>query len=273
MKILFATKRPYLPQMTGGAQSSMHELALELGARRHSVCVLAGLTGEGWLGIRNRFRLKLGNRRAVIDRAFGYDVHRAWFPETAVAEVTATVKPDVVVVHSGAPVTMANAFLECKVPTVVYLRDVEIEQFGGDPSELRGCALIANSQFTATWFNERYGLQASVVYPLFRPERYRTESDRTHVVFINPHPFKGSDIAIAVAKACPDIPFLFVESWTLGPTDRQALMQKIDPLDNVTMIPRTNDMRQVYGKARLVLAPSKWEEAYGRVATEAHCHR
>ncbi|ULB12441.1 glycosyltransferase (plasmid) [Cereibacter azotoformans] len=32
---------------------------------------------------------------------------------------------------------------------------------------------------------------------------------------------------------------------------------------------RTADMKAVYDKARLVLAPSLWQEAWGRVATEA----
>ena len=34
---------------------------------------------------------------------------------------------------------------------------------------------------------------------------------------------------------------------------------------------RTSDMKTVYGRTRILLAPSKWEEAWGRVASEAHC--
>ena len=30
-------------------------------------------------------------------------------------------------------------------------------------------------------------------------------------------------------------------------------------------------MKTVYGRTRILLAPSKWEEAWGRVASEAHC--
>ncbi len=269
MKIVFATRHPYLPQIAGGAQSSMHELALELAARNHSVSVLAGLTGKGWLGLRGRLRLKFGRARAVPDRAVGYDVYRAWHPETAVAELAARMKPDVAFVQSGFPVTMANAFLECGIPAAVYLRNVEADQFGGPPSDLRNCTLIANSEFTAGWHAEQYGLQSSVVYPLVRSERYRTESARTHVVFINPHPLKGRDIAIEVARACPDIPFLFVEAWTLAGVERAELTRRIEGIGNVTLVPSTSDMRQIYGRARLVLVPSQWEEAYGRVATEA----
>ncbi|TIW59462.1 MAG: glycosyltransferase, partial [Mesorhizobium sp.] len=34
---------------------------------------------------------------------------------------------------------------------------------------------------------------------------------------------------------------------------------------------RTSDMKTVYGRTKILLAPSKWEEAWGRVASEAHC--
>jgi glycosyltransferase involved in cell wall biosynthesis len=60
-----------------------------------------------------------------------------------------------------------------------------------------------------------------------------------------------------------------VESWTLSPEDRQKLMQKLATLPNVTLYPPQNNMRAVYGKCKILLAPSTYEEAYGRVATEA----
>ena len=247
----------------------MNELALELGTRGHVVSVIAGLTGNGWLGIRGRLLLKMRAGAAVRDRSVGYDVYRAWFPEEAVAEVTARFAPDVAVVHSGAPVIMSNALRSCRVPTVGYLRNVEVDRSDGDPSQLRDLALISNSQFTADWYAARYALRSEVVHPLFQAERYRTKSAQTHVVFINPHPLKGRDTAIAIAQACPEIPFLFVEAWTLGMADREALARQIDQLHNVTLLPRTNDMRQIYRRARVVLVPSQWEEAFGRVVAEA----
>jgi glycosyltransferase involved in cell wall biosynthesis len=38
---------------------------------------------------------------------------------------------------------------------------------------------------------------------------------------------------------------------------------------NVEWGARVADMREVYGRARFVLAPSAWEEPWGRIATEA----
>ncbi len=46
-------------------------------------------------------------------------------------------------------------------------------------------------------------------------------------------------------------------------------MHKLSALSNVSFLASQKDMRKVYGKCKLLLAPSLWEEAYGRVVTEA----
>ena len=74
-----------------------------------------------------------------------------------------------------------------------------------------------------------------------------------------------------IAGACPEIPFLFVESWKLEDDHRARIEATIAPLGNVTLENRTSDMKTVYGRTKILLAPSKWEEAWGRVASEAHC--
>lgn len=267
MRILLATAHPHIPQIAGGAQSSTHELAREFAARGHDLAVLAGLTGEGWLGMRARVALKLTRRAAMRDDELGYPTYRSWFPWEAVGQLKAAFAPDVAFVQSGFPVRMAQAFEAAGVPTAVYLRNVEADDIGGDPRDLKAGRFIANSRFTAETHKARYGIDSAVIYPLVQAENYRTVSDRSHVVFINPHPLKGLDVALGVAAACPDIPFLFVETWT-NAVERPALLASLPA--NVTLIPRTRDMREVYGKARIVLAPSRWEEAFGRVAAEAH---
>jgi glycosyltransferase involved in cell wall biosynthesis len=39
---------------------------------------------------------------------------------------------------------------------------------------------------------------------------------------------------------------------------------------NIVLHPPTDDMRSMYANTRVLLVPSKWEETWGRVATEAH---
>jgi glycosyltransferase involved in cell wall biosynthesis len=103
------------------------------------------------------------------------------------------------------------------VPVILYFRNVEMEELGGDPATVGASACIANSRFTARSYRNAFGLHATVIPPTIDARRYRVASDGSAVVFINPVAEKGLDRAIAIAAQCPDIPFLFVESWRLSP--------------------------------------------------------
>lgn len=269
MRILFGSAHPYLPQMYGGAQSSAHELVVRLRARGHTVGVLAGLTGEGWLGLRGRLLLKLRRRGYVRDDGLGYPVFRAWFAQDAARQVVSDFKADVAIFQSRLPVSLAQSIDHRTTRTFIYLRNVESEDLGGSLAGLSNTGFIANSNFTARRFAETQGVSADVIYPMIEAEKYRVTTTRENVTFINPHPNKGVDVALRIAEACPDIPFVFVRGWGLTPTQEAHLQDNLDRLPNVTLQPSTDDMRSVYKKARIVLAPSQWEEAFGRIAAEA----
>lgn len=268
MKILLANAHPFLPQMTGGAQSSMHDLACEFRRRGHDVGVLGGLTKAGWTGLKSRVELKTRGRVFAVDRALGYPVYRAWHPWEVVAEVARHMKADVVVPQSMYPVRFAHALLGEPTRVVIYLRNVEPDDLGGDLQSLTGVSYVANSRFTSKRCEELFGVVSEVVYPLIRKENYVTPTSRENVTFINPHPRKGLEIALGLAERCPDIPFVFVLSWMADEAQRAKLQDRITGLPNITLTPPTSDMKSVYGKAKIVIAPSQWEEAFGRVGVE-----
>lgn len=270
MKVLFATGHGYMPQRVGGSETSSHELILALQERGHRCAVLAHLQGNGWLALRNRVVMKLARRPLVADSLPGYRVQRAWYPDRHVQTAVARERPDVVLVQAGAPIAMAKAFQATGVSTVVYLRDVEFAEMGGDPAELTGVSYIANSRFVAGRFRAAFGPEPAVIRPLFRAARYVTPRDPKEVTFINPHPVKGVDLAFAVAALCPEIPFRFVEGWPMNAAEQVALEKRAAACPNIRLQPRTQDMRRIYATSKLLLAPSQWEEAWGRVATEAH---
>lgn len=269
MKILFATGHGYMPQRVGGSETSSHELILALQERGHHCAVLAHLQGNGWLALRNRVVMKLARRPLVADSLPGYRVQRAWYPDRHAATAAARERPDVVLVQAGEPIGMAKAFQATGLPTVVYLRDVEFKELGGDPADLEGVSYIANSRFVAERFRAAFGPEPQVIRPLFRAERYVTPREPKEVTFINPHPVKGVDLAFAIAGLCPEIPFRFVEGWPMNAQEQAALEKRVAEHPNIRLQPRTQDMRNVYARTRLLLAPSQWEEAWGRVATEA----
>ena len=269
MRILLATAHPHLPEIAGGAQSSMHEMALALQERGHEVAILSGLSGDGLFGLRSRIGLKLSREAAVQDSGLGYPVFRSWFAWEAVPEVVKRFDPDIACPHSGLPVRMSTAFTEAGVPTMIYFRNVEADDLGG---AIRGAAdaYLANSCFTAGRVNEAYGVEADVIRPLFNASRYATQTDRQFVTFINPHPLKGRDIAFSLARECPQTNFLIVRAWTLAPEDEALLLDLARTCPNVTLKQRTTNMGEVYSRTKVVIAPSRWEEAWGRIATEAH---
>jgi glycosyltransferase involved in cell wall biosynthesis len=169
-------------------------------------------------------------------------------------------------------VPTTRAFLDCGLPTAVYLRDVEFHQLDGDLATIKDAIFIANSQFTANRYAEAFGISASIVPPMFQREQYATARTgrQQYVTYINPHPLKGLDLALELTSQFPTTEFLFVESWGIAsPEDRKQLRDRIVSRLNVTLVPPTQNMRSIYAKTDILLMPSRWEEAWGRVVSEA----
>lgn len=269
MRILFTIGNAYLPQRSGGAQSSTKQLVEELSAQGHVVAVMCRLSGGGWTEVSSRFKRRIGRTRFSRDTLPGHLVYRAWDPTDA-TEVVRKFRPDVAIVQNGNTIPIGKSLETLGVPVVLYFRNVEFEELEGSPAELTHAQFVANSQFTANRHREAFGIASTVIPPLVSPDLYRTASTRSNITFINPYPIKGLEVALAVAGRCPDIPFTFVESWGIDAELRASLDQRLAGLPNVTLQPRTTNMKTVYKKARILLAPSLWEEAWGRVATEAH---
>ena len=272
MRILFITAHKYLPQMRGGLQSSTHELCLALMQRGHKVAVLAGLMPDGPFALKCRVKMKfnqLAGCQVARETGLSYPVWYAWHPWEAVARVTAKEKPDLIIVLQYQSVRMALEALKTGIPILMQMADVEFHQHGGAFEALGNVPCVANSHFTAKKYRDAYGVCPTVIYPLVNPARYKTTITKANITFINPHPMKGSHIAIEVARLCPEIPFAFYEAWPLSPEERAELSHKLAKLPNVALHPPQQDMRKVYAQCGVLLAPSVCEEAYGRVATEA----
>lgn len=271
LRVAFAGGNGYPPEACGGVQSSTHDLAMRLRSAGHHPTVFAPLYGDGWFGLSARMRLKLSGTDLVCDSRSGYPVYRAWFPERSAASFIRVVRPDVAVVQCHGTVPIVRAFQRAGIPVVVYLRNVEFHEMEGDPSELRGASFIANSRFTAEVYRDRFGFDATVIPPTLDRSFYETQTSREYVTFINPVPEKGLDLALRIAGACPEIPFLFVESWLLEPKALESLQAALRAYPNIRFERRRPDVRSVYRRSRILLAPSKWQEAWGRIASEAHC--
>ena len=253
MRLLFATMLGHLPEMVGGLQTTTDQLARALMRRGVEVAVLCE------------------SRTAIVDdRASDYRTFRVADPAGALPAVAAGFRPDVIVVQTGSNVVrLLVAALDTAMPTVVYLHNVEESELGGillpDPSIL----YLANSPFTAARWNAAFGLACDVVPPYVDAAVYLTETTRARILFINPTVQKGVELFFRLAAARPELGFTVVESWGLVPHWRQFCQERAADLGNVEWCPPSEDMRALYGRARLLLMPSLWEEGYGRSALEA----
>jgi len=137
---------------------------------------------------------------------------------------------------------------------------------------------VTDSQATADFYKASQGFVPVAVGTFIEPSKVvATEHRRERLLFINPSFAKGVGIIVQLAMLLqerrPDITFEVVESrgdWHQAvKTVSAALGQPLDSLPNVVLTPNTDDMRPIYGRARLLLAPSLWWESGARVLCEA----
>jgi len=187
-------------------------------------------------------------------------------------------KPDLVFFYGGQAMDflISDEARQRGIPCAMYLAN-------GNFNGTRWCRdvdlVITNSQTNAEFYYRKDGI-TSIPVGLFIDQSAikAVKQTRKHLLFVNPSIEKGAGIVIQLAmlleKKRADIQFEVVESrgnWS-------ALVKHItshygesprEKLDNVLVTPNTTDMRPIYGRARLLLAPSLWWESAGRVAAEA----
>lgn len=269
MKILFATNLAHIPQRVGGSVFTTHELALQFTAAGHKVGVVCSLSSGDTVWVKNRLISKLFRRKCPADQIFPYRVFRGYNVSEGLIEVLRNFKPDLMIAQAWHPIPLTMVSLQEGVRTLLYLHDVEFSTLGGDIPKDENLRIVANSNFTANAFQRLSGLLPPVVPPLVRRHAYFTPTSRQRVVFVNTVPVKGLEVAIALARLNPDIPFDFLEGWPLSAEQIVALEKRLLEIPNVRFHRNMLDMRKAYANAKIVLIPSQLEEAWGRVATEA----
>jgi hypothetical protein len=262
MRVLLASSDLHLPAVRGGLQATTHDLCRAIQGAGAEVAVLCGLDLPGAAAEGPDIR---------SDESFGYLTMRARSPQAALPGFATEWNATAIVVQSSAQLApLLAAALATGRPTAAYLHNVEVAALGGvlrpDPSVL----YLANSSFTARRWHALHGLGCAVIPPVVdAPSHLAEGGPRDRVLFVNPTPVKGVERMFALAQACPELPFLVVESWPLSPSWEHLCRSRGAALPNLRWMPATADMRPVYGHARVLLMPSVWEEAFGRMVVEA----
>jgi glycosyltransferase involved in cell wall biosynthesis len=179
-------------------------------------------------------------------------------------------RPDVVVVQSWRFAVAAEA-LKRGAAVMLYSHNAHSVIEGASAAWLARCLPVANSAFTAGYQGGPLGARFEVLPPLVNPARYLCQGPRDQVVQVGLSITKGAAVMLGVAQRRPDIPFLVVQNWEglTASADADGLRRQAAELPNLRVIPPFRDARRLYRHARLLLAPSPWQETWGRVVNEA----
>jgi glycosyltransferase involved in cell wall biosynthesis len=268
LRFLYGVGRPAFPFFIGGDGTIAHTMLTELD-RIGIDCRFVGTFGDHVLK-------KLGR---LDDLAIPYDHNGEFLRYCAPYRVTlakdenfaslveqtiAEFKPHVVFAQLNEAREILALAKRNGCRTALYVLDVDHEEnFLALESEPD--LIFAVSDFTRGELRRRFGKESHVLYPLVDLDRYRTPRRDDFVTMINPVQVKGVEIALELAERLPQQQFLFVEGWGTDP----AIVGRIERLPNATYMTKQLDMRAVYGRTRVLIVPSQWQEAFGRVVVEA----
>jgi glycosyltransferase involved in cell wall biosynthesis len=139
--------------------------------------------------------------------------------------------------------------------------------------------IVTDTKATAKYYLEKFGYNVVPVGVFINPGRIICREKKPEVVtFINPSLAKGAAIvaqlAFSLEKSRPDIRFEVVENrgnWgqIVNSVSRAMYGQSRSSIDNVRVVPFSNDMREVYARSRALLVPSLWWESGARILAEA----
>ena len=272
MKILFVSGTS-----VGGAARSTYELCELLAAQGHDIETImttdeatqtiarykrvlnasVKIAESRWLRflapVADRLRSRVGIKRESVE-ASTFRADRCAIPENLVVPRLLADPPDVVVVNSVERPAWRHIRATCierKIPTVFYVRESSGVRHFTNPPALPDL-LLANAEAHADEARA-LGLECHVVPSVVDTQRCRTTSSRSRVVFVNPVPLYGIDLALDIAAACPEIPFTFVESWPLTDNARSELQRRCHELGNCELLGYQDDPKKIYQDAKLLL--------------------
>ncbi|WP_158262657.1 glycosyltransferase [Photobacterium sanctipauli] len=257
MKILFLTNHKHLPELYGGMELNTHELCHLLIKRGHKVAVACRLEGGFTkVGLTNKVYNIFGYKFSK-DYFNQYLCYRSFDMVDNVKVIIKDFEPDIVVLQGGHKhLEILKQIKSC--PVVVYIHSIESINYKTD----KNISYIANSNFTKETVNINFDI---VIPPIIIPKKYKVSSSNEDIIFVNPSKHKGLEVVNGLAKLNPNLSFKYIVN------SKKNDNSSYNNINNVEVIGPVNNMKSVYRSARLLIAPSVWDETWGRVASEAHC--
>lgn len=164
------------------------------------------------------------------------------------------------------------------IPATAHALGIPTAAYGATHTLAHVDTVLFDSRANAKRYDDLTGCNRAVVGLFVDPAGVVAESHRRErVTFFNPILAKGAAIVVVLAwlleRRRPDILFEVVQSRG----DWHAVLNRVttalgDPRDrlrNVIVTPNRGDVAAIYGRARLIIAPSLWFETGSRVSAEA----
>lgn len=280
-----------LLDMTSGAALDVHQQLHQLRSRGWQVAIGGASVFDSAAGYHNTLGRKTYNRdQAVLKvrdsrRQMHYLVNtRHWALERMTSpeinrigslfrEFLDQHEPDVFYFYGGDVINLWMA-MEARRRGILVAAYVANQNYASGTLWAQDVDLVmTNTQGHARWYHRQIGVDMVAIGLFVDPDRVRAARPRRrHMLFVNPGLNKGglvvAQLACRMERDYPNITFEVVESrgqWQpLVDTVLSDRGEAPRALNNVRITPAQTDMRAVYGRARVLLAPTG-----GRVVVEA----
>lgn len=185
-------------------------------------------------------------------------------PDALWRRCTGPQPPDLLITHLDPSVQASCVAQMTGIPLVQVMHNTHE---ASKANLARGATLAV---FNTHWMAADYaaaGLSppSMVLHPPIDPVVYRT-TPGDHITLINLFARKGPAVFYALAERFPRLKFLGVR----GGYGEQAIRADLPNVEIIDHVPAHEMAKRVYGRTRILLAPS-WYESYGRVVVEAAC--
>jgi glycosyltransferase involved in cell wall biosynthesis len=271
MKILFSVGANYLPQGTGGIQKNTHDICNWLMLHGHQPLVISGLIGGNKSYYINAIKRRFSRSPVVADFDCGYPVYRGWSLIDGFKWILMSEQPDCAILQSENMSAFSKISCDYGLDNFGYFHsttnyDIDISSV----PDFTG--VFANSIFMARTLESKFGYQANILRPIIIAENYFVPRTGERVIFFNPHPSKGSELMVEIARRLSHIQFDFVSpanySWNES-SEIKSTRSQVRDFGNVHWHQACGDVRKFFAGSRLLLMPSMGFETWGRVVSEA----
>ncbi|MGE5340425.1 MAG: amino acid adenylation domain-containing protein [Candidatus Omnitrophota bacterium] len=289
MKILLTMNLPYT-RVFGGANKSNKCLVEAMAVRGHRLHVLAPALDTPPTMTHDELLDGLVSQEIEVEETHdtymftlnGVSVyavkHADNLREALIAEIK-SYQPDWILISSEDPSQLLlRAVHQVSPHNVIYLAHTpQMLPFGPESlypgkkrTELIGqsAIILTISHFVSDYIRQWSGFETFVHHP---PHYGKGDFpclgsfDNEYIVMINPCQVKGIAIFIALAESFPQFKFAVVPGWGTTPTDTRRL----NSLANVTFLKSSSDLDSLFGKVKILLMPSVWEEGFGMTIVDA----